>query len=95
MLRCEAHYIIDSDWIIAMMGCQHCSISNKRHVSSWVLALSIQMASVNVKESYCVTVVTLQANFPWKITFDMLYTNGFLIKICSRTLSISSEHNTI
>jgi len=53
------------------------------------------MASVNVKESYCVTVVTLQANFPWKITFDMLYTNGFLIKICSRTLSISSEHNTI
>jgi len=39
--------------------------------------------------------VTPQANFPWKITFDTLYTNGFSIRICSRTLSISSEHNTI
>jgi len=36
-----------------------------------------------------------QANFPQKITFDTLYTNGFSIRICSRTLSISSEHNTI
>jgi len=36
-----------------------------------------------------------QANFLQKITFDMLYTNGFLIRICSRTLSISSECNTI
>jgi len=34
-----------------------------------------------------------QANFPWKITFDMLYTNGFSIRIHSRTLSISSERN--
>ena len=39
--------------------------------------------------------VMLQANFPWKITFDILYTNGFSIRICSRTLSISSECNTI
>jgi len=39
--------------------------------------------------------VTLQANFPQKITFDILYTNGFSIRICSRTLSISSERNTI
>jgi len=38
--------------------------------------------------------VMLQANFPQKITFDMLYTNGFLIRICSRTLSIFSECNT-
>jgi len=36
-----------------------------------------------------------QVNFPWKITFDMLYTNRFLIRIHSRTLFISSEHNTI
>jgi len=40
-------------------------------------------------------VVTLQVNFPWKITFDTCYTNKFLIRVCSRTLSISSEHNTI
>jgi len=33
-------------------------------------------------------VVTLQANFPQKITFNMLYNNKFLIGICSRTLSI-------
>jgi len=39
--------------------------------------------------------VTLQANFPWKITFDMLYTNEFIIRVCSRALSISSERNTI
>jgi len=39
--------------------------------------------------------VTLQANFLWKIIFDILYTNGFSIRICSITLSISSEHNTI
>jgi len=38
--------------------------------------------------------VTLQANFLQKITFDILYTNGFSIRICSRTLSISSECNT-
>jgi len=43
----------------------------------------------------CDTVVIPQANFLWKITFDMLYTNRFLIRICSRTLSISSERNTI
>ena len=39
--------------------------------------------------------VILQANFLQKITFDTLYTNGFSIRIHSRTLSISSEHNTI
>jgi len=39
--------------------------------------------------------VTPQMNFPWKITFDMLYTNEFLIRVRSRTLSISSEHTTI
>jgi len=40
-------------------------------------------------------IVMLQTNFPWKITFDTLYTNEFLIRIHSRTLSISSGHNTI
>jgi len=40
-------------------------------------------------------VVMLQVNFPWKITFDTCYTNGFSIRIHSRTLSISSECNTI
>jgi len=39
--------------------------------------------------------VTLQANFPWKITFDMLYTNEFVIRVRSRALSIPSEHTTI
>ena len=32
--------------------------------------------------------VTSQVNFPQKITFNMLYTNIFLIRICSRTLFI-------
>ena len=36
-----------------------------------------------------------QVNFLQKITFDKLYNNGFLIGIRSRTLSISSECNTI
>jgi len=40
-------------------------------------------------------IVTLQVNFPWKITFDMLYTNEFVIRVRSRALSISSERNTI
>ena len=39
--------------------------------------------------------VTLQVNFPWKITFDIFYTNRFSIRIHSGTLSISSEYNTI
>jgi len=39
--------------------------------------------------------VTLQMNFLWKITFDTLYTNEFLIRIRSRALSIPSERNTI
>jgi len=63
MLRCEAHYIVDSDSIIVMIGRQLCSISNKRHVvhirsgdalPAWFPALSIQMASVDVEESNCV-----------------------------------------
>ena len=40
-------------------------------------------------------VVTPQVNFPWKITFDMLYTNEFVIRVCSRVLSISSKCTTI
>jgi len=40
-------------------------------------------------------IVMLQVNFPWKITFDTCYTNGFTIRIHSRTLSIFSENNTI
>jgi len=39
--------------------------------------------------------VMLQIDFLWKITFDTLYTNRFSIRIRSRTLSISSERNTI
>jgi len=39
--------------------------------------------------------IMLQVNFLWKIIFNILYTNRFLIRIHSRTLSISSEHNTI
>jgi len=41
------------------------------------------------------SVTMLQANLLWKITFDILYTNRFVIRIHSRTLSISSGHNTI
>ena len=40
-------------------------------------------------------VVTLQVNFSWKITFDTLYTNEFVIRVYSRALSIPSERNTI
>jgi len=36
-----------------------------------------------------------QVNFPWKITFDMLYTNKFLLGVRSRALAIPSEHTTI
>jgi len=40
-------------------------------------------------------VITPQMNFPQKITFDTLYTNKFLIRVCSRALSIPSECTTI
>jgi len=40
-------------------------------------------------------VVTQQVNFPRKITFDMLYTNEFVIRVRSRALSIPSECTTI
>jgi len=40
-------------------------------------------------------VVMPQTNFLQKVTFDKLYNNKFLIGVCSRTLSISSERNTI
>ena len=40
-------------------------------------------------------VITPQMNFLQKITFDTLYTNKFLIRVCSRALSIPSERNTI
>ena len=43
----------------------------------------------------CNTIVILQANFLWKITFDMLYTNEFVIRVRSRALSIPSECTTI
>jgi len=42
-----------------------------------------------------VYIVTPQGNFPWKITFDMLYTNEFIIRIRSRALAIPSERTTI
>jgi len=42
-----------------------------------------------------VDTVTPQANFLRKITFDMLYTNEFVIRVRSRALSIPSECNTI
>ena len=45
--------------------------------------------------SYPETTVIPQMNFPWKITFDTLYNNEFLIRVHSRALSIPSEHNTI
>jgi len=41
------------------------------------------------------TAVTLQVNFPRKITFDTLYTNEFVIRVRSRALSIPSECITI
>jgi len=40
-------------------------------------------------------VVTPQVNFPWKITFDMLYNNKFLLGVRSRALAIFSERTTI
>jgi len=36
-----------------------------------------------------------QVNFLWKITFDMLYTNKFLLGVRSRALAIPSERTTI
>jgi len=39
--------------------------------------------------------VTPQVNFPWKITFDTLYTNEFLLGVRSRALAIPSERTTI
>jgi len=34
----------------------------------------------------------LQVNLPQKVVFDTLYTNEFLIEICSRTHYRFSEH---
>jgi len=39
--------------------------------------------------------VTPQVNFPWKIIFDTLYTNEFVIRVRSRALAIPSERTTI
>jgi len=51
-------------------------------------AESIQQAEASFYNKASISSVTPQANFPWKITFDTLYNNRFLIGICSRTLSI-------
>jgi len=53
----------------------------------------LEEKNLYIKPEKCI--VTLQVNFPQKITFDKLYNNGFLIGICSRTLSISLERNII
>jgi len=42
-----------------------------------------------------INTVTPQVNFPQKITFDMLYTNEFVIRVRSRALAIPSERTTI
>ena len=39
--------------------------------------------------------ITLQMNFPQKITFDMLYTNEFLIRIRSRAVIFQKYNNYI
>jgi len=42
-----------------------------------------------------VTGVTPQVNFLRNITFDTLYTNEFIIRVCSRALAIPSECTTL
>jgi len=50
---------------------------------------------LNFHGRFSSSITTPQVNFLWKITFDTLYTNRFVIRIHSRTLSIFSGHNTI
>jgi len=58
--------------------------------------VDIETGTLLAGEGYRTDITVIpQANFPWKITFDTLYTNGFSIRICSRTLSISLECNII
>jgi len=40
-------------------------------------------------------VIILLANLQWKVAFDTHYTNGFLIRICSRTYYQSLEHTKV
>ena len=69
------------------------SLKGQARLSSWLFSLLRCKLSLILPK--CLYGMTLQANFLWKIIFDILYTNEFLIRVHSRTLSISSEHNTI
>ena len=80
------------------------TVSLPSQVTSWneAVAPSVQCRKAvhcsgrsNPREKTTSPAVMLQANFLWKITFDTCYTNEFLIRVCSRTLSISLVHNTI
>jgi len=61
----------------------------------WSSSPAIRKKSSGPSPSSRMDVVTPQVNFLWKITFDMLYTNKFLIRVRSRALSIPSEPTTI
>jgi len=60
-----------------------------------LVCFSITSKQAKIAPECCQAVVTPQVNFPWKITFDTLYTNKFIIRVRSRALSIPSERNTI
>jgi len=62
--------------------------------------MKIELAKLENHERVVVKVlldnsVMPPVNFPQKVIFDILYTNEFLIRVRSRTFSISSECNTI
>jgi len=82
--RCHASIIpqtYNDTYTILIIACVH-----------WTI-LGFPCVCLCHQETQCI--VMPQANFLQKITFNTLYTNRFSIRICSRTLSISSEHNTI
>jgi len=64
-------------------------------IGAKLVCFSITSKQAKIAPECCQAIVTPQANFLQKITFDTLYTNEFVIRVRSRALSIPSEHNTI
>ena len=63
VLSCEICYVPDSQTKSILIIYQCCSISYKRHVSVYLTQnLSMQMASIGIKETYCIFMLEPKSN---------------------------------
>ena len=94
LFKILSNYHSSSSSIITRASCSFLCLFTC-HTYLYILLILTTRYIFTILGSSNLTAIMPQINFPQKITSNILYTNGFLIRICSGTLSIFSECNTI